>query len=188
MIIKNIQQRFISDDIGQGQFATTFIPRGTLIWHNSGDYKIIPKTNFDTLTTEEQEQALKYGIQTRNEEILIFYGLESMTNHSCHANVLGTEFGLEVAIRDILENEEIANDYGMFELDNYSCIGVCSCQQPNCRTIINRLNDNDQVLKHNLTNYKDSLYIALTLPQQLTVEQEIIQNIIQNSNKIISAV
>ena len=43
---------------------------------------------------------------------------------------MSTGYGFEIAIRDILPNEEITDEYGMFNLEEEMPL---SCAQPNCR-------------------------------------------------------
>ncbi len=51
-------------------------------------------------------------------------------NHCCFANTLTTNWGFEIAVRDIQPNEEITDDYGLFTIRHEMKI---SCEKENCR-------------------------------------------------------
>jgi SAM-dependent methyltransferase len=53
-------------------------------------------------------------------------------NHACEPNAAGTEFGFEVALRDIQAGEELTNDYGSYCISGEPPF-ACACGCARCR-------------------------------------------------------
>ncbi len=125
MIHPRTELREVDPVIGCGVFATALIPKGTIVWVTDpldryltpGDLKAMPGR-------VARELLLRHTWRTKEGLYALAWDNSRFVNHSCSPNVLATEFGLEIAVRDILPGEEMTNDYanlGLQRDEHFHC-------------------------------------------------------------------
>lgn len=130
MIHPDSELRFISQEVGQGVFATAFIPKGTIVYIK--DQLEIVFTPDDPRRKDPLYADLieKYSYTEPNGNMVLSWDIARYVNHCCNCNIISTGYGFEIAIRDIQPGEEITDEYGLFnsgwELD-------LVCSKPGCR-------------------------------------------------------
>ena len=110
---------------GIGLFTDQFIPKGTLIWKFIDGFDLrIDKSKLEDIKSEPaKEQFLKYAyLNSRTLKYVLCFDDARFFNHSEHPNVIGIddineEEGINIAIRDIKENEELTVDYNQYDAD-----------------------------------------------------------------------
>ena len=127
--------RTISEDIGIGVYASSFIPRGTIV---------VARDSFDLSFTQEEFRKLPflmrnkmktYMYHDKNGHLVMSWDHARYMNHSCDSNTLMTDYNFEIAIRDIQPGDEITTDYGLLNVQEpYELL--CGCH--NCRGILRR--------------------------------------------------
>jgi SET domain-containing protein len=120
MVHPATELRFISDAIGFGVFATSFIPKGTIVWAlDPMDSVITPEKYNELCRTNNyyKEQLDKYSYIDQNGCYVLCWDIARFFNHSFMPTCLGTPFGYEIAVRDILPGEELTDDYGTLNLE-----------------------------------------------------------------------
>ncbi len=130
MIHPHTELRHISDTVGNGLFATSFIPRGTLVY---------VKDELELVFAADDERVKhpiygpiieRYSYRDPQGQLIMSWDLARFENHSCEPNTLSTGYGFEIAIRDIQAGEQVTDDYGMFNME-YSM--ACECGSDKCR-------------------------------------------------------
>ena len=126
-------------EIGVGVFATAVIPRGTIV---------VVRDRFDICLTREQFLNLPEPTRSIMEthlyhdkcgNLILSWDHARYMNHSCRANSMMTDYGLEIAVRDIAPGEELTTEYGLLNIQDPYPIH-CGCE--NCREHL-RLDDID---------------------------------------------
>lgn len=130
MMHPNTQVRFINGAIGCGVFATGFIPKGTIVYVKDALELEVSAEQYALLTPVLQESVEKYSYIDERGYRILSWDHAKYVNHCCNCNTMSTGYGFEIAIRDILPDEEITDEYGMFNLEEEMPL---SCAQPNCR-------------------------------------------------------
>ena len=130
MMHPNTQVRFINGAIGCGVFATEFIPKGTIVYVKDALELEVSAAQYAQLSPGLQEAVEKYSYIDERGFRILSWDHAKYVNHCCNCNTMSTGYGFEIAIRDILPNEEITDEYGMFNLEEEMPL---SCTQPNCR-------------------------------------------------------
>lgn len=126
--------KYISDEMGYGVFATAFIPKGSITYvKDSLELEIRPKT-FQSFPAVLQEAIEKYSYIDENGTRIVSWDFAKYVNHCCHCNTMSTGYGFEIAIRDILPEEEITDEYGLFNLNENMTL---NCQKTGCRGHVN---------------------------------------------------
>lgn len=130
MIHPDTALRHVNQTIGDGIFATSRIPKGTIVYVvDPLDVKLSPR-EFKELNGPIRDLADKYSYIDQNGYRILSWDLAKYVNHSCEPNTLSAGYGFEIALRDIAEGEEITDDYGMFNLE---WTIDCHCGSPRCR-------------------------------------------------------
>ena len=112
---------------GRGLFATQDFKKGDLVLGWNDNNKYLSESEVEQLSEEEKRYVAIY-----NNKYLLIADPERYMNHSCDPNTK-TENGLDYALRDIKEGEEITGDY---ELEG-SLLGFeCKCGSENCRKVV----------------------------------------------------
>lgn len=108
---------------GVGLFAAEFIPKDTVIWKFNRliDLRCSEQEIAD-LPAASREQIQKYSYREKHSGLYVLCGDDArFFNHSEKPNCLdyyhSEEQDLTVALRDILEGEELTCDYALFDLD-----------------------------------------------------------------------
>lgn len=117
---------------GKGMFAKEDIKAGEVVFIKGGH--ILSKKEIFSTNTINSYLPIddNFFIATDNPEEE--EGIKLYNNHSCEPNCgLRGEITF-VAIRDILQGEELTCDYAFIDNEDYSF--KCNCGSPNCRKII----------------------------------------------------
>lgn len=133
MIHPRTELREVDPVIGCGVFATALIPKGTIVWVTDpldryltpGDLKAMPGR-------VARELLLRHTWRTKEGLYALAWDNSRFVNHSCSPNVLATDFGFEIAVRDILPGEEMTNDYANLGLQRDEHFH-CARREQGCR-------------------------------------------------------
>jgi uncharacterized protein len=156
MIHPETELRQVSPEVGYGVFATTFIPKGTIVYIKD-ELELVfkpddPRRN-DPLYKDIIE---KYSYMEPNGNMVLSWDIARFVNHCCNCNIISTGYGFEIAIRDIHPGEEITDEYGLFN-SGWEMNLVCSV--PGCRGKLapNDIDDNykkwDAQIKSSFENF-----------------------------------
>lgn len=120
----------VSPDIGVGVFARAFIPKGTIVYIK--DPLEISVADGDPRLVHPATRGIidRYSYTEPTGARIISWDLAKYVNHSCNPNTISTGYGFEIAIRDILEGDEITDDYGLLNIEKAM---PCFCGSANCR-------------------------------------------------------
>lgn len=157
MIHPDTELRFISDEIGYGVFATSFIPRGTIVYVR--DALEVRVSEQDPLMNHAHYRQIveRYGYREADGVHIISWDIAKYVNHSCDSNSLSTGYGFEIAIRDIQPGEQLTDDYGMLNIEHDM---PCLCGSDACRGMIRRNEFADQVMRWDKKVYAALLQVA----------------------------
>jgi hypothetical protein len=133
VIHPDTELRFVNAEIGNGVFATRFIPKGTITWvRDRLDQAFTPEA-VDRLPPAYHDIVLKYSFIDAHCRFVLCWDHARFMNHSCDPTCLSAGYDFEIAIRDIEAGEELTDDYGSLNLE-YGF--ECRCGSPRCRTVI----------------------------------------------------
>lgn len=133
MIHPGTTLKSVSDTIGVGIFAKTFIPKGTLVYvQDSLEIELSP-SEFEALEEPLKAMAEKYSFIDPRGYRILSWDTAKYVNHSCDPNTMSAGYGFEIALRDIQPGEEITDEYGLFNLQHDI---ECLCGSGNCRKVI----------------------------------------------------
>ena len=120
---------------GKGLFAKEFIPKGTIVCFECSECKQInaSEIGYDSMSEKEKFDLLDYAYRKKDGTFIAPCGNVRYLNHSCNANILGTEQGFDIVVRDIDQGQEATYDYRDFYEDVKM---TCNCQQENCCKIV----------------------------------------------------
>ena len=125
--------KHVSDTIGDGVFATAFIPLGTIVYvEDALEIKLSPR-KFSSLGEKIRRIADEYSFIDNRGYRILSWDIAKFVNHCCEPNSISTGWGFEVALRDIEAGEQITDEYGLFNLEWQI---ACGCGSPRCRGII----------------------------------------------------
>jgi hypothetical protein len=125
--------RFVDSTIGDGLFATKFIPKGTITWVCDPLDQVISAgtaAKFNPITRQILE---KYSYLNGNGDRILCWDHARYVNHSCNPACLAAGFDFEIAVRDILPGDEITDDYGTLNLEQEM---TCHCGDAECRRVL----------------------------------------------------
>ena len=156
MIHPHTELKLVNPKIGFGVFATEFIPAGTIVYVLDKLEVVIPV--LDPLIKDDTYGNIikHYSYTDEYGNRIISWDIAKYVNHCCNFNTISTGYGFEIAIRDILPNEEITDEYGLFNIEEEMEL---TCKYVNCRkqllfTDIDKYHlEWDQLIKSNLKNY-----------------------------------
>jgi hypothetical protein len=133
MLYPDTEIRRRSDRVGYGIFATSFIPKGTITWVLDGMDQILSMHEVAQMDPSSLDQLIKYSYVNGHGNRVLCWDLTRFMNHHCEPNILSPGLPVEIAVRDIHENEELTNDYGALNIEEDF---ECSCGSLHCRGII----------------------------------------------------
>jgi hypothetical protein len=116
MIHPDTEVRYISPEVGYGVIALRSIPRGTVTWVQDPLDRTFPPEDLIHFPDLLREVLDKYCYRNRAGHYVFCWDHARFMNHSANSNCLLTPYGLEIAVRDIAEGEELTNDYGCFNI------------------------------------------------------------------------
>jgi hypothetical protein len=163
MIHPDTELRHVSDTIGDGVFATAFIPAGTITWARDKLDQTFTTEEADNLPPQYASIIGKYAFTDAAGKLVLCWDHARFVNHSCEANCLTAGDDFEIAIRDIQEGEELTDDYGTLNLDGDF---ICACRSPRCRGII-RPDDMERYADDWDAKVKQVFRLLRDLPQPL---------------------
>ncbi len=135
MIHPDLELRFINDSIGYGVFAKRFIPAGTITYvKDSLEIEITPE-DFFRHSPAMQAVIDKYSYKDERGVKIVSWDIAKFVNHSCNCNTMSTGYGFEIAIRDILPDEEVTDEYGLFNIEEDM---VLDCKDEYCRKFVRK--------------------------------------------------
>jgi hypothetical protein len=116
MMHPSTELKFISEDKGYGVVATEFIPRGTITWVKDKLDRVISPNEIDDLGNLYSSIIDTYAYRDKKGDFILCWDHGRFINHSFNSNCLTTAYDFEIAIRDILEGEELTDDYGYLNI------------------------------------------------------------------------
>jgi uncharacterized protein len=163
MIHPNTELRLVSPEIGQGVFATQFIPKGTITYVDDPLEIHIP-IDSPILDHPVLGKILRvYAILENDGTYELSWDYAKHMNHCCHYNTITTGWGFDIAFQDIQPGEQIRDDYGMFNVD-YEMDLICDFKD--CRGRI-RSADFDKYIPQWEADALDALKFANQVQQPL---------------------
>lgn len=135
MIHPGTELRFIDPVVGWGVFATSAIPRGTVIWVLDPLDQIVAAEHLEELGPHWRRWRDHHTFGDRTGRRILCWDLCRSMNHSCRPNCGGTDLGLELALADIAPGEELTNDYGTLHIDASEGF-PCRCADAECRGVV----------------------------------------------------
>lgn len=124
-----------SKNKGKGLFAKELIPKGTIVCFECDKCRVLTASDlgYDNMSEEEKMKLLDYAYRKKDGTFVAPCGDVRYFNHSCNANVLGTELGFDIVVRDIKKGEEATYDYRDF----YDDVKMpCYCKEKNCCKVV----------------------------------------------------
>ncbi|MBR9861662.1 SET domain-containing protein [bacterium] len=116
MIHPNTELKFISNEIGYGVVATSFIPAGTITWAlDKLDREFTPE-EFASMEPIYQQILDYYTYRNNQGKYVLCWDNGRYVNHSFNSNCLTTAYDFEIAIRDIQPGEQLTDDYGYLNI------------------------------------------------------------------------
>lgn len=133
MIHPDTRLGHVNDSIGDGIFATSRIPIGTIVYVIDPLDIRLTRVDFEQLESPVLEMADKYSYIDQNGDRILSWDLAKYVNHSCDPNTISSGYGFEIALRDIENGEQLTDDYGLFNLE---WTIDCHCGSDRCRGMI----------------------------------------------------
>lgn len=133
MIHPHTELRFVNSEIGNGVFATDFIPKGTILYVKDDLEIEVSKYKFKRMGKLYRDIVDKYSYTDERGVKILSWDNAKYINHKCECNSMSTAYGFEIAICDIAKDEEITDEYGMFNITETLEIN-CGCT--NCRKML----------------------------------------------------
>lgn len=116
MIHPDTEVRYINTEKGNGLFATSFIPRGTVTWVLDALDREISPEDMAAYDRQIREILLTYSFRNNRGNFIFCWDNGRYINHSFHANCCLTPYNFEIAIKDINAGEELTDDYGTLNI------------------------------------------------------------------------
>ena len=116
MIHPCTEVRYIDENIGMGVFATSPIPKGTIVWvQDPLDHVLSPK-DIKNLPEALLKVVLKYTFRNPKGHYVLCWDTTRFVNHSFTPNVMITPYDFDIAIADIPAGTELRGDYGCLNI------------------------------------------------------------------------
>ncbi|MBN2645119.1 MAG: SET domain-containing protein [Desulfuromonadaceae bacterium] len=131
--------RPVSPEIGNGVFATAFIPRGTIIVVKDCCDLVMTRAAFFDLPEVLRQSVETFMYHDKQGQLVLGWDHAKYMNHSCRSNTMMTDYGLEIVVRDIAAGEEVTTEYGLLNVQEPYAL-YCNCV--GCRGAL-RLDDID---------------------------------------------
>nr|WP_320114416.1 SET domain-containing protein [uncultured Desulfuromonas sp.] len=132
--------RPVSPEIGNGVFATEFIPRGTIIVVRDSCDLALSRQAFFALPEVLRVSLETFMYHDKHGRLVLGWDHAKYMNHCCHSNTMMTDYGVEIAVRDIAPGDEVTSEYGLLNVQEPYDL-YCNCL--NCRGAL-RLDDIDR--------------------------------------------
>lgn len=125
--------------IGVGVFATQPIPRGTVVVVRDRFDICLDREAFFGMPASVREAMETYMYHDKCGNLVLSWDHARYMNHNCHPTTMMTDYGLEIAVRDIDAGEELTTEYGLLNVQEPYAI-CCGCED--CRKRL-RMDDID---------------------------------------------
>lgn len=165
MIHPRTELREVDPVIGSGVFATALIPRGTIVWVTDPLDRYLTAADVKALPARVALDLVRHTWLTREGRFALAWDNSRFVNHSCSPNVLASEHGFEIAIRDILPGEEMTNDYANLGLQRDEHFH-CARGEQGCRGEVHHP-DGARYRSHWAAQIAEVLPLAATVSQPL---------------------
>lgn len=130
MIYPDTYLRLVDDRTGHGVFASTPIPRGTVVWMHDELDQVISPAKVASLPAALRRHVERYAYVNGNGDRVLCWDHGRYMNHSCAPSTTSIGTLLEVARRDIAPGEELTCEYGLAHvIEGFAC----TCGAPTCR-------------------------------------------------------
>lgn len=116
MIHPNTELKFISNEIGYGVVARSFIPAGTITWVLDKLDREFTASEFQNMEPIYQNILDYYTFRNNKGNYVLCWDNGRYVNHSFNSNCLTTAYDFEIAIRDIQVGEQLTDDYGYLNI------------------------------------------------------------------------
>lgn len=116
MIHPETELKFISDEMGYGVFAKTFLPKGTITWVQDSFDREFTDKDLEQMDPFHRELAETYCFRNSKGHHVLCWDNGRFVNHSFRSNCFTTPYNFEIAIRDIEAGEELTDDYGYLNI------------------------------------------------------------------------
>jgi uncharacterized protein len=120
-----------AEDKGKGLFAKKLIPKGTIICFECDkcELRSASELGYDEMSEKEKMALLDYAYRNKDGTFVLPCDETRFLNHSCNANILTSDIGFDIVVRDIQKEEEATYDYRDF----YEDVKMpCYCGENNC--------------------------------------------------------
>jgi len=128
----------INPIVGHGVVATRRIPRGSLTWVMDPLDRAIDEAELAALDPAYAPLIDRWTFSDGRGQRVLCWDHGRYVNHSCAPNCGGTEFGFEIALRDIELGEQLSNDYATLNMGPSEGFDCC-CGAPRCRGEVDHL-------------------------------------------------
>lgn len=155
--------RSISEISGNGVFATSFIPKGTIMVVRDFFDFTFANEDFRQFPPVMQEAMETYMYRDKSGQLTLSWDHARYMNHHCQSNTLMTDYNLEIVVRDIEAGEEVTTDYGLLNVIEPYPIS-CGCED--CRGHL-RLDDIDRFAGKWDVQVEESLKLIPSVDQPL---------------------
>ncbi len=113
---------------GIGCFTEEFIPKGTPVWKFQDGFDLkIHTSDIEKLSEAGKVQFLKYAYKTKGDIYVLCFDDARFFNHADNPNLTeiddGNE-GINIAVKDIQNGEELTCDYKFFDMDANKKLGL----------------------------------------------------------------
>jgi uncharacterized protein len=116
MIHPSTEVRFIDENIGLGVFATSFIPKGTIVWVQDPLDHVLSPDEIKKLPEPLMRIVMKYTFRNPQGQYVLCWDSTRFVNHSFAPNVMITPYDFDIAIQDIPVGSELRGDYGCLNI------------------------------------------------------------------------
>jgi hypothetical protein len=155
--------RVVDSIVGDGVFATEFIPKGTLVWVLCRFDRVIDCSRLSCWPERVRRAAERFGYIDPMGRLVLCWDHARLVNHSCDPSTIGVGNAFEIARRDILPGDHITCDYGLL---NMTSSFVCRCGSAGCRGVV-RAQDAGSLEESWDRWARDAFAAALTVKQPL---------------------
>ncbi|HOH56812.1 MAG: SET domain-containing protein [Smithella sp.] len=132
---------------GRGVFAKEFIPKGTIICFECRQCRVLTadELGFYQMSEKEKMALLDWAYRKEDGTFVAPCDETRYLNHSCNANILGTDYGFDIVVENIRKGEEATYDYRDF----YDEVKMpCYCGEKNCCKVVDFKHPISEELRH----------------------------------------
>lgn len=167
----------VSPLIGNGVFATELLKKGTIVVVRDRFDIVLSQQEFSDLPEVYKASMETYLYHDKHGHLVLSWDHARYMNHSCSSNTMMTDYGFEIAVRDILPQEEITSEYGLLNIQEPYKL-ECGCQD--CRVNL-CCDDIDRYAEEWDCLIKESIKLVPYIEQPLIslLNREVIDNIMR---------